>query len=555
MFVGFFNSLILRKIFAMKQLLLTIVFSLCTFMGFGQCELITLKNQTDVNEFSANFPTCTEINILRITGTSITDLSPLSQIVSVQQFSIDNTSIVNFNGLENLVSISQGLSIFNNPNITSLAGFDTLAELDGVLSLRDNLNLQNLEGLSSLTDISGSISVIRNNALESLNGLESLIKIDGFFNVRENPSLQDISALGNVTEILGTVAIVDNDMLNSLEGLDNLQIIGNSGDFILESNQTLDDVGALSNLLFLNGRIQITENPILTTLSPLSNLDPTFIILEVRIEGNVLLSKCDVAAICENFDTPSVTTVIGNNAVGCNSIAEVQVACEIVDIPDSNFLSALLNHTPIIDANTDGDIQFDEAEAFTGNLEVADKVISDFTGLEAFVNITGFDGSRNVPTTLSLEMNTALTSVTFSDNTDLHTVNLKNGNNTSITTFNGLDCPTLEFVCVDDVAFATANFTNIDPQVQFVADCSVLSTPSFNLEESIVLFPNPVSEKLNISTTSNFTFIKAQVYSINGQKLMETATSQLNMSELSAGIYFVKVTTEQGSVAKKIVKR
>ena len=119
-------------------------------------------------------------------------------------------------------------------------------------------------------------------------------------------------------------------------------------------------------------------------------------------------------------------------------------------------------------------------------------------GLEAFVNITGFNGSGNFMSALSLETNTAITSVDFSNNPDLESVNLKNGNNTAITSFNGVDCPTLNFVCVDEVAFAEANFTNIDPQVIFVDDCSVLAVSEFNLAEAIALFPNPVSNNLTI---------------------------------------------------------
>ena len=38
---------------------------------------------------------------------------------------------------------------------------------------------------------------------------------------------------------------------------------------------------------------------------------------------------------------------------------------QIVDIPDTNFKNALLNHDPIIDINNDGEIQESEAESVT----------------------------------------------------------------------------------------------------------------------------------------------------------------------------------------------
>ena len=60
---------------------------------------------------------------------------------------------------------------------------------------------------------------------------------------------------------------------------------------------------------------------------------------------------------------------------------------QIVYIPDANFKNALLNHTPTIDTNGDGEIQVVEAEAITETIDVYNKGIIDLTGIEAFVNI------------------------------------------------------------------------------------------------------------------------------------------------------------------------
>ncbi|WP_432412851.1 DUF7619 domain-containing protein [Rasiella sp. SM2506] len=84
---------------------------------------------------------------------------------------------------------------------------------------------------------------------------------------------------------------------------------------------------------------------------------------------------------------------------------------------------------------------------------------------------------------------------------------------------------------------------------------TVLSISEVVLESIVLLIPNPVSDTLTISIASNFNFIKAEVYSISGQKLMETLATQVDMSDLSTGIYFVTVVTESGSITKKIVKQ
>lgn len=82
---------------------------------------------------------------------------------------------------------------------------------------------------------------------------------------------------------------------------------------------------------------------------------------------------------------------------------------QIVNIPDSNFKNALLNHDPVIDTNGDGEIQVSEAEAFNGMVNVSGQNISDLTGIQAFINITGLWCSSNNLEQLDISQNTALT--------------------------------------------------------------------------------------------------------------------------------------------------
>lgn len=75
----------------------------------------------------------------------------------------------------------------------------------------------------------------------------------------------------------------------------------------------------------------------------------------------------------------------------------IPIQAQIVNIPDTNFKNALLNHTPTIDTNGDGEIQVSEAESITSSIIVNSKDISDLTGIEAFINVTAIDcGSNNL---------------------------------------------------------------------------------------------------------------------------------------------------------------
>ncbi|WP_156468799.1 hypothetical protein [Cephaloticoccus capnophilus] len=80
---------------------------------------------------------------------------------------------------------------------------------------------------------------------------------------------------------------------------------------------------------------------------------------------------------------------------------------EIVNIPDSNFKAYLVGN-PEINTNGDGEISVAEAQAFTGTINCSSRGISDLTGIEAFVNITGLDCNFNELTSLDLRRNTDL---------------------------------------------------------------------------------------------------------------------------------------------------
>ncbi len=85
----------------------------------------------------------------------------------------------------------------------------------------------------------------------------------------------------------------------------------------------------------------------------------------------------------------------------------VAANAQIVNIPDQNFKNALLNHSPVIDTNNDGEIQQSEAQTATV-LDVQGQAIQDLTGIATFVNITDLNCSNNQLINLSLEQNTQL---------------------------------------------------------------------------------------------------------------------------------------------------
>ncbi|MEL1242867.1 T9SS type A sorting domain-containing protein [Flavobacterium sp. DGU11] len=85
-----------------------------------------------------------------------------------------------------------------------------------------------------------------------------------------------------------------------------------------------------------------------------------------------------------------------------------------------------------------------------------------------------------------------------------------------------------------------------------VGETCGLGVETPELEASVKLYPNPASNVVTIdSQLSNIS--KVEVYSVLGTKVMESANTQLNVENLSDGIYMVKIYAGNKSVTKKLV--
>lgn len=77
-------------------------------------------------------------------------------------------------------------------------------------------------------------------------------------------------------------------------------------------------------------------------------------------------------------------------------------------------------------------------------------------------------------------------------------------------------------------------------------------------ENTFLIFPNPVSDELNIKLSGNEA-AAISVININGKTVksfsLDKRTAAYNFSELVPGIYFIKIETEKGSIVKKLVKQ
>ncbi|MCB6230868.1 leucine-rich repeat protein [Flavobacterium psychrophilum] len=82
---------------------------------------------------------------------------------------------------------------------------------------------------------------------------------------------------------------------------------------------------------------------------------------------------------------------------------------------------------------------------------------------------------------------------------------------------------------------------------------SLLSNHSFAIESALKIYPNPVSEILNIALQEGLQLEKVNFYNTLGQLIKTTNHSEINVSSFAKGNYFVEIMTNQGKATKIII--
>ncbi|WP_396602572.1 T9SS type A sorting domain-containing protein [Algibacter sp. R77976] len=81
---------------------------------------------------------------------------------------------------------------------------------------------------------------------------------------------------------------------------------------------------------------------------------------------------------------------------------------------------------------------------------------------------------------------------------------------------------------------------------------AVLSTRSFE-KDYFSYYPNPVNDILNIDLNKGLELKQINIYNLQSQYLYSVKTLKVDVSNLSSGLYFIEVETNQGTSAKKII--
>ncbi|NQY05430.1 MAG: hypothetical protein HRT68_04280 [Flavobacteriaceae bacterium] len=187
----------------------------------------TLTTQQEVNDFGAQCYTS-------VTGN-----------FSINQDPITADPITSLTPLVNLVTITGSILIYDNPDLSSLAGLSNLSSA-GHLFIKGNTTLTSIQGLNNLTNITsqtGGIVIAENPALNSLLGLENITTTNSWLNVRDNAALTSLDGVNNLTTVNDDVFINNNAQLSDLCALTTLFAAGSVTGNVTISNNAYNPSG------------------------------------------------------------------------------------------------------------------------------------------------------------------------------------------------------------------------------------------------------------------------------------------------------------------------
>lgn len=96
------------------------------------------------------------------------------------------------------------------------------------------------------------------------------------------------------------------------------------------------------------------------------------------------------------------------------------------------------------------------------------------------------------------------------------------------------------------------NYALSQTEITNLYNNNTLSSSDFNQNNlEVSLYPNPVRDILNIETVTKLKSI--EIYTIQGQKVLESNQKQINVSNLASGIYLVRTQDVDNNIATKKV--
>ena len=387
-----------------------------------------------------------------------------------------------------------------------------------------NLIAEDINGLNIVIDINNDGEIQISEALDvyqlriiacnisDLTGIEAFVNLTHLYCKENNLTTLDIS---NNTELILLNCIYNN--LNSLDTSNNIELVSltcgdnNNLNMLDISNNVKLDLLWCGNSNITN--LDLSNNILLTNLS--CGFNPG---LSLDLSNNPALTDLTCMRNHTNVDVTNNPALI-NLSCYYNNLT----ALDLSNNPNLAILSCMYNNLTTLDISNCPDL--------------------------FYLNCV-----NNNFTTLDLSSCSLLRQFYCNDIPNLEYINLKNGNNHNLSVSTE-DLPSLTDVCVDELGSDLTDtiLSSTGHSVNFYTDCSTLNLIKTDFL-SFSVYPTPTDNILNIKSTTEIS--KIEIYSKLGQLIKETTGNKVDISNLTQGLYFVKVEDINGNFGvKKIVKK
>lgn len=500
------------------------------------------------------------VTVLDVSSQSISDLTGVEDFAALVTLRCQDNSL-------------SSLNVTQNTSLSSLVCFaNSLTSLD--VTQNSSLSLLNCFN-NSISDL----DLTQNSALSTLNCFNnSLIVLD----LSQKPALANLSCYGNsITSLdvsqstLLTSLLCYNNSLTSLniKNGNNTNILNFNFDVRNNSNlmciEVDDAAWSTSNWTNLDVAASFNES-CSTTYVPDNNFEQALINLgyDTVLDDYVLTSNIntiitlDVSSLAI-VDLTGIEDFIALENLSCysNSIASL-------NLMQNTALVSLYCYGNLLN-NLDVTLNTSLATLSCGSNSISTLDVTQNTSLSLLncrnnqlmdldlsqnVDLSLLNCRDNLLTNLDVSLNTSLTTLLCFNNS-LMSLDVKNGNNTTITTsnFNATNNSNLMCINVDDVAYSTTNWTNIDAQTAFDTACTlgIADEDILNLK----VYPNPAKNRLMIGVSPGFQITKVELYDVFGKKIEVSLLTEntVDISEIAAGMYLVTITFDNIVITKKLI--
>ena len=499
--------------------------SLLSFAS-NQISTIDVSQNINLTNFNGNNNELSSLDVsansalltLSCSGNQLSSIN-LSQNILLRDFRFHNNQLTE-------------LDLSENPQIVNLGANDNQLV---TLNLDQNINLEDFDcmgnPLTSLSVKNGNNTIIEDFNITNSPNLTCVTVDDAAYSTANWTTIDSQTSFSEDCSVAAVMTFVPDD--NFEQALIDLGYdSGPLDDFVPTNNintvTTLDvNNKSISDLTGIEAFIALTDlvcrSNQLVELDVSSNTALTRILCEGNQITNLNLGQNTALRILLASDNQLTTLDVSQNtALESLTCSDNQLTG--IDLTQNNSLITLsCFRNQISSLNLSQNTALESLAAFRNELSDIDLSQNiDLTNLQLDnnqltalavpqnINIESLSVGSNLLTSIDLSQNEALSVLTCSSNqletldlsfntkliflqcaaNQLTGLNVQNGNNLNVTSFNAINNPDLDCIQVDDVAYSTANWTDIDPQTSFSEDCNSTVAQTFvpddNFEQALI---------------------------------------------------------------------